>query len=498
MTVLLVDITPQSNDIAIRSRPNKGSDVELTNSDLYNAIGKGKFECHGLTLCVKPYQDFENRNYNRRVSKLDIFSLLALSLPTSTLTACILSYVCTNASGWDAVFPSVDTVHIVWKLTIWITLATVVVHEQSHFWRSGQIEVEVSIIDCTSFENTDPSLEIKAEAKDPNIDQRPKKDCADNVEVTSANTMETYPPNEDQMQQQVISNEGEVYSTKIKDDSSTSTKLEDKFQHQESSPPDLPSPCPDESTTTIPTASSEDTVPFRFIRATKGDLEAAKVRYNSTLKWRQEIGMDTILQEPHKKFDAIKANYPHFFHLRGKKNECCYFEKPAKMNLKRLKQEGIKMDDLLRHYALCCEYMWTKIESGEDGRSIYVIDLEGIGFRDFAGEVVDFTKRASSFTAEHYPERSGSIFVINVPSWFSIIWSVVKPMVDEVTKEKISILKVGKDAITKALAEKIPMKNIPPEYGGESVSLGCSPEEDMFRKHFAHLNEQVKLNDNIG
>lgn len=142
--------------------------------------------------------------------------------------------------------------------------------------------------------------------------------------------------------------------------------------------------------------------------------------------------------------------------------------------------------------------MWTKIESGEDGRSIYVIDLEGIGFRDFAGEVVDFTKRASFFTAEHYPERSGSIFVINVPSWFSIIWSVVKPMVDEVTKEKISILKVGKDAITKALAEKIPMKNIPPEYGGESVSLGCSPEEDMFRKHFAHLNEQVKLNDNIG
>jgi len=498
MTVLLVDITPQSNDIAIRSRPNKGSDVELTNSDLYNAIGKGKFECHGLTLCVKPYQDFENRNYNRRVSKLDIFSLLALSLPTSTLTACILSYVCTNASGWDAVFPSVDTVHIVWKLTIWITLATVVVHEQSHFWRSGQIEVEVSIIDSTSFENTDPSLEIKAEAKDPNIDQRPKKDCADNVEVTSANTMETYPPNEDQMQQQVISKEGEVYSTKIKDDSSTSTKLEDKFQHQESSPPDLPSPCPDESTTTIPTASSEDTVPFRFIRATKGDLEAAKVRYNSTLKWRQEIGMDTILQEPHKNFDAIKANYPHFFHLRGKKNECCYFEKPAKMNLKHLKQEGIKMDDLLRHYALCCEYMWTKIESGEDGRSIYVIDLEGIGFRDFAGEVVDFTKRASFFTAEHYPERSGSIFVINVPSWFSIIWSVVKPMVDEVTKEKISILKVGKDAITKALAEKIPMKNIPPEYGGESVSLGCSPEEDMFRKHFAHLNEQVKLNDNIG
>ena len=89
------------------------------------------------------------------------------------------------------------------------------------------------------------------------------------------------------------------------------------------------------------------------------------------------------------------------------------------------------IDELLKHYALCCEYMWTKIDNSEEGKSIYVIDLEGIGFHDFAGEVVDFVKKASSFTAAHYPERSGSIFVINVPSWFSVIWNVVKPMVDE-------------------------------------------------------------------
>ena len=101
------------------------------------------------------------------------------------------------------------------------------------------------------------------------------------------------------------------------------------------------------------------------------------------------------------------------------------------MNLAQLRAEGIMIDELLKHDALCCEYMWTKIDNSEEGNSIYVIDLEGIGFRDFAGEVVDFVKKASSFTAAHYPERSGSIFVINVPSWFSVIWNVVKPMVDE-------------------------------------------------------------------
>ena len=66
--------------------------------------------------------------------------------------------------------------------------------------------------------------------------------------------------------------------------------------------------------------------------------------------------------------------------------------------------------------------MWCKIEPSEVGENIYIIDLQGIGLRDFAGEVVDFVKRASAFIGDHYyPEWSGSIFVINVPSWLSII-----------------------------------------------------------------------------
>lgn len=198
--------------------------------------------------------------------------------------------------------------------------------------------------------------------------------------------------------------------------------------------------------------------------------------------------MDEILNKPHPHVELIKRHYPHYFHLRGKKNECCYYERPPKMNLTELKKQGLVLEDLLRHYAICCEFMWTEIEDSEEGKSIYVIDLDGIGIRDFAGEVVDFVKRASSFTAAHYPERSGSIYVINVPSWFSVIWNVVKPMVDDVTKKKITIMRYGQEAITKALMEKIDIENIPPEYGGKSMPLGQSPEEIQFMEHFAKLN----------
>ena len=222
--------------------------------------------------------------------------------------------------------------------------------------------------------------------------------------------------------------------------------------------------------------------PHRFIAAEKGDIESARKRYAVTLQWRAEMGMDHIITDPHPNFTVIKKNYPHFYHLRGRNNEPCYYEKPPEINLKALRAAGVGMDDLLRHFALTCEFMWSLIEPSEDGKSIYIIDLNGMGMRDFAGEVVDFVKKTSAFTAAHYPERSGNIFVINVPSWFSIIWKTVSPWIDPVTVKKIKILGYGEAAITKALEEKIPIENIPPEYGGQSMPLGQSPEETMFRE----------------
>ena len=233
--------------------------------------------------------------------------------------------------------------------------------------------------------------------------------------------------------------------------------------------------------------------PPRFIAAEKGNIIAAQRRYQETIAWRERMGMDGILSLPHPHFDMIKRNYPHFYHLRGRNNEPCYYESPPKMKLAPMRTAGISMDDLLRHYAITCEFMWTHIEPSDSGKSIYVIDLAGIGMRDFGGDVADFVKRTSAFTSAHYPERSGSIFIINVPSWFSIIWNTVKPWVDEVTRKKIKILRYGEKAITAALEEKIAIENIPPEYGGRSMPLGESPEEVMFCEKMKRNTQRHQL-----
>jgi hypothetical protein len=198
--------------------------------------------------------------------------------------------------------------------------------------------------------------------------------------------------------------------------------------------------------------------------------------------------MDTILRDAHPNFELIKRHYPHYYHLSGHEGEPVFFEQPPKTNLQAMKAGGVDLELLLRHYAMVTEFQWQFIERDDFVRSITVLDLEGMRMMDFVGECVEYVKKSSAFTGQHYPERAGYVLVINVPGWFQMIWRAVKPMVDEVTLKKISILPRGKQEVFEALKEKIPIQNIPPEYGGTSMPLGKSPQEAMMRELMVHNN----------
>jgi CRAL/TRIO domain len=228
-------------------------------------------------------------------------------------------------------------------------------------------------------------------------------------------------------------------------------------------------------------------LPLRFLRAGKNDPVEGVRRYHATLQMRKEQKIDNILREPSDKFHFIKQYYPHYCHYRGKNNEPCFYEQPPKTNLRELRNNGITLDKLLRHYTMVTEYQWQYIERDDLAKSIYIIDLDGIRMTDFVGEAVDFVKRASAFSAQHYPERAGYVFVINVPGWFKLIWNVVKPIIDEDTLKKIYILR-GKDEIRNAMQERIPLEHIPPEYGGTSAPLGQSPQEQALAEWMHHNN----------
>ncbi|KAI2498357.1 Sec14p-like protein [Fragilaria crotonensis] len=69
-------------------------------------------------------------------------------------------------------------------------------------------------------------------------------------------------------------------------------------------------------------------LPLRFLRAGKNDPIEGRRRYEQTLAWRKEYGMDQIIKSPHPYFELIKQHYPQFFHLRGRNNEPVWYERP--------------------------------------------------------------------------------------------------------------------------------------------------------------------------
>lgn len=239
-----------------------------------------------------------------------------------------------------------------------------------------------------------------------------------------------------------------------------------------------------------PPLQSKET-PLRFLRFAKNDPVEAQRRFEKTLAWRKEFGMDTIIKEAHPHFATIKENYIQYYHLRGRNNEPVWYEKPPKVNMQGLRDAKIGQDELIRYYAMLTEFGWQYLETDDLQQSITVIDMEGIRMSDFVGEVVDISRKLSAAICDHYPERAGYVFIVNVPYWFNAIWKIAKHFVDEATLEKIKILR-GQKETREALEERIPIENIPPEYGGTSVPLGESPEENVLEEFMKHNNQLDK------
>lgn len=154
------------------------------------------------------------------------------------------------------------------------------------------------------------------------------------------------------------------------------------------------------------------------------------------------------------------------------------------MNLKKLKENGLTLEDLLWHYVYTSEYTCRVLHDktgSKDGKSTTILDVEGLKIRDFVGEVMQYVKRATHIAQARYPERSYRIYILNVPNWFNVIFKVVKPLLDEVTLAKIKIYRHG---FEKDLLDDVDPKNLPVKYGGNYEGPDYGTEQELEFRQF--------------
>ncbi|KZT52219.1 CRAL/TRIO domain-containing protein, partial [Calocera cornea HHB12733] len=172
---------------------------------------------------------------------------------------------------------------------------------------------------------------------------------------------------------------------------------------------------------------------LRYLRATKGDVAHAITRLESTLAWRRSYGF-------------YRPDFPEHVEPEGLTGKCLLFGydvagRPA-VYLIPSRQNTESSERQL-------EYTYFIIECA--------IDLMGPGTENVA-LLINFGDKGKSppmwiarnmlhILQNHYPERLGKAFVINIPWYIDMFLKMIWPFVDPITKTKVhfnpQVLKEG-------------------------------------------------------
>lgn len=221
---------------------------------------------------------------------------------------------------------------------------------------------------------------------------------------------------------------------------------------------------------------------LRFLRARKLNVSKAADFLQADLDWRRENGVDARRDE-----DAevvlgcdpaqLQAVLPHCLKGTDKSGRPIIFKHfGAQCELRKLLAHTTL--DKLQDYNWYINEQYSR-RLRELGADKWVVIIDAKGWYPALADVFAFKvlKSMANTDSDHYPERLGSITVINAPMSISIVWKVVRAWLDEDTRVKVDIISSGdqKRARERLLSIADPSE-LPLQYGGTSAPLKAWPE----------------------
>eukprot|EP01083_Nonionella_stella_P154855 499488_1 len=231
--------------------------------------------------------------------------------------------------------------------------------------------------------------------------------------------------------------------------------------------------------------------PVQYLRLGKNDPENAVAFFHETLKWRRDMGVDSIMDGGFPEYDDVKEAYPNALHGVSKFGNPVYIYCPGRINVEKM-GKAISVETMLRRDVLIQEHMQILMaqQSEKLGRRIHqvtaIIDMNGLGMGHVKA-YVEYFKQMASIYQDHYPDEMSQCFVINAPWAFNVAWAIVKVFLCERTRNKVSIM--GADYL-KGLSNAVDLEQLPEFLGGKCAKK-CSADDfhncHAFEKQFRKL-----------
>ncbi|KAK2170799.1 hypothetical protein NP493_1141g00043 [Ridgeia piscesae] len=200
------------------------------------------------------------------------------------------------------------------------------------------------------------------------------------------------------------------------------------------------------------------------------------------LEWRKSFGTDTLLDwdvpEVMRKYwpggvcGHDKEGHPILYQL------CKDFDTKGML-------KSVKKSDIVKLYVYRMEQVMKACEEESKKRgkiidqAVDISDLDGFHLgMVFAPGITDAMKQVFAIYEANYPENLHASYVINAPSVFAIMFTILRPFLSEETKRKVHILgRNWKEVLLRAVDKD----QLPAYWGGDAVD----PEGD------AHCRSQI-------
>ena len=234
---------------------------------------------------------------------------------------------------------------------------------------------------------------------------------------------------------------------------------------------------------------------YRFSKARGFNAEDTRNMISAHLDWVEENKVDDLLKFEFSELPTVKAAFPHGYHGVDKCGRPIYISRLAKTSQDALFR-ATDWDRFIKFWIQSYEELiWTKIpvctkNGGKNPtlaglpppstfaplQTLTILDMKGIGLSQLSTKVREFISVTSKLASDNYPEILGSMYIVNTPAVFPMVWNAVKSMIDPGTRAKTHVLNAKQTR--EKLLEVVDADQLPCFLGGECKCNHAAVGED--------------------